>query len=60
MLRSFPPINRFLQDSAELTRWMGGAREQIDRWSRLSVSAGEEMDAEQTRDYYLQFVVSMN
>lgn len=38
---------------------MGGARELTDRWSHLSVSAGEEMDSEQTRDHYLQFVVSM-
>lgn len=52
----FPPINRFLSDVAVLADWMGGAREMIDRWSQPSAS--EEMDADQKREHYLQFVVS--
>ncbi|XP_078133881.1 nesprin-2-like isoform X3 [Sander vitreus] len=44
----------FFRDSAVLADWMGGARELIDRCSQLS--AEEEMDAEQRRDHYLQFV----
>ncbi|KAJ4938827.1 hypothetical protein JOQ06_028293 [Pogonophryne albipinna] len=48
--------SRFLRDSAVLADWMGGAREMIDR-CQLSVSAEEEMDVEQRRDHYLQFVV---
>lgn len=54
----FPPINRFLRDSAVLTDWMDGARELMDKWSQLSVSAKDEMAVEQRRDHYLQFVVS--
>lgn len=54
----FPPINRFLRDSAVLADWMGGARKMIDRWSQLSDS--EEMDVEQRREHYLQLVVSSN
>ncbi|KAK2826776.1 hypothetical protein Q5P01_020990 [Channa striata] len=45
---------RLLHDSAVLTDWMGKTREQIDRWSQLP--ANEEMDVEQRRDHYLQFV----
>ncbi|KAI4804316.1 hypothetical protein KUCAC02_025947, partial [Chaenocephalus aceratus] len=48
--------SRFLCDSAVLADWMGGAREMIDR-CQLSVSAEEEMDVEQRRDHYFQFVV---
>lgn len=40
-----------------LSDWVGGAREMIDRWSQLSVSADEETDVERRRDTYLQFVV---
>nr|XP_029131758.1 nesprin-2 [Labrus bergylta] len=43
--------NRFLRDSAALAEWMGGARDMID-----TSSANEEMDVEQRRDYYLQFM----
>ncbi|XP_028420864.1 nesprin-2 isoform X2 [Perca flavescens] len=48
----------FFRDSAVLADWMGGARELIDRCSQLS--AEEEMDAEQRRDHYLQFVALTN
>ncbi|XP_033981425.1 nesprin-2-like isoform X2 [Trematomus bernacchii] len=48
--------SRFLRDSAVLADWMGEAREMIDR-CQLSVSAEEEMDVEQRRDHYFQFVV---
>ncbi|KAK9534167.1 hypothetical protein VZT92_009231 [Zoarces viviparus] len=46
--------SRFSRDSAVLADWMGGARELIDEWSRLS--AEEETDAEQRRGRYLQSV----
>ncbi|XP_028994248.1 nesprin-2-like isoform X3 [Betta splendens] len=48
--------SRFLHDSAVLAEWMGGARELIDSWRCLSVSGSEEMDLEQRRDCYFQFV----
>lgn len=48
--------SRFLRDSAVLSDWVGGAREMIDRWSQLSVSADEGTDVERRRDTYLQFV----
>ncbi|XP_041668046.1 nesprin-2-like isoform X2 [Cheilinus undulatus] len=48
--------NRFLRDSTALADWMSRARELIDKWSQLSVSASEEMDVEQRQDHYLQFV----
>lgn len=37
---------------------MGGAREMIDKWNQLSVTAKEEMDVKQRREHFLQFVVS--
>ncbi|KAI3367261.1 hypothetical protein L3Q82_008148 [Scortum barcoo] len=44
---------RFLRDSAALSDWMFGARELMDKWSRLS---DQEEDAEQRRDDFFQFV----
>nr|XP_020467231.1 nesprin-2-like [Monopterus albus] len=48
--------SRFLRDSAVLADWMAMARELTDQWSRLSVAASEETDAEQWRGQYLQCV----
>lgn len=47
---------RFLHGSAALAEWMGEARQRIGRWRELS--AGEEADAEQRRERYLQSTVS--
>lgn len=55
---NFCPKIRFRHSSAALSQWMNEARQQIDRWSELTVSSSEEMDVEQRRELYLQSVVS--
>lgn len=48
-------MNRFLRDISILNAWRGGAREMIDRWSKLPESEGVHVDQ---RREYLQAVVS--
>ncbi|XP_075304834.1 nesprin-2-like isoform X3 [Odontesthes bonariensis] len=48
--------SRFLRDSAALADWMTRARESADKWSRITVSAGETMDVQQRHDLFFQSV----